>query len=158
MTQENLICGIGIDDWCALAQNGAAPPVMIPLMGNSMLPLIRRNVDPVTIVPLKRPLKKGDVILFTTRPGRYVVHRVWKIRENEVRPFGDHCAHPDPWIPRENVLGQVICFRRNGAKHRLDTAPARLWGRVWMALFPLRMCCRKLKASAGRHYRRIFSK
>ena len=60
MTNANQSRSIGIDAWCVLAKEECAPPVTIPLEGSSMMPLIRRSMDPVTIVPLQRPLKKGD--------------------------------------------------------------------------------------------------
>lgn len=147
-----------MDDWCALAREGSAPPVTIPLQGSSMQPLIRRGTDPVTVVPLSRPLRTGDVVLFTTGPGRYVIHRVWKLRPGNVRTLGDNCWKPEPWLPISAVLGQVVCYTRNGRKHRLDTRGARLWGRVWMAVFPLRRCCMKVRSFAGRCYRKLFRK
>lgn len=147
---------IGIAEWCTLAKEGAAPPVTVCLDGNSMMPLIRRGMDPVTIVPLQHSLKIGDVVLLTTGAERYIVHRVWKICGKNVRTLGDYCVNSDPWIPQEQVLGQVIHYSRNNVKHRLDTTAARLWGRMWMAVFPFRKCCIQLKGIVRRYYRRVF--
>lgn len=156
--QTKLTRSIGIEQWCELSKEGIAPPVTIPLEGSSMKPLIRRGIDPVTIVPLQRPLKKGDVILFTTNPGRFVVHRVWKLKEGYVCPLGDNCWNPDGWIPEENVLGQAVCYVREGRRHRLDTRFARLWGRAWMALFPVRKVYYRARALAGKCYRKLFKR
>lgn len=156
MTQDKFTRSIGIEDWCRLAREGAAPPVTIVLEGSSMQPLIRRGKDPVTIIPLQRPVKIGDVVLFTTGNNRFVVHRVWKLKPGQVRTFGDNCWYPDLWIPDACVLGQVICCSRNGRKIRLDTQASRNWGRFWMALLPMRRCCKKLRSLAGRCYRKIF--
>lgn len=156
MMQTNHIRSISIDAWCVLAKEGSAPPVTIPLEGSSMMPLIRRNVDPVTIVPLQRPLKKGDVVLFTTGKGRYVVHRVWKLEENRLLTIGDNCVNPDGWIPCEAVLGQALSFTRNGRRYRLDTRAARIWGRVWMWMYPARKSYMRLRRFAGRWYRKLF--
>jgi len=154
MTQESQTRSIPMETWCALAREGAAPPVTICLEGESMRPLIRRGKDPVTIIPLSRPLKKGDVVLFRLGE-KYIVHRVWKLRGGRVRTFGDNCWRPDPWIPLEQVLGQVVRYSRGAAQHRLDTPQARAWGRVWMAIHPIRLCYKKLRALAGRCYRKI---
>lgn len=129
---------IPMEQWCALARENVAPPVTICLEGESMRPLIRKGRDPVTIVPVRGELKKGDVVLFTLGDGRYVVHRVWRLREGLVRTLGDNCVNPEPWFPRAQVLGQVVRFSRNGHAFRLDTPAARAFGRVWMALFPIR--------------------
>lgn len=147
---------IPMEQWCALAQENAAPPVTICLEGESMRPLIRKGRDPVTIVPVRGALKKGDVVLFTLGDGRYVVHRVWRLREGLVRTLGDNCVNPEPWFPRTQVLGQVIRFSRNGHAFRLDTFAARAFGRVWMALFPIRRGYKRLRALAGRIYRKVF--
>ena len=144
-----------MQQWCELAAQGAAPPVSICLEGDSMRPLIRRGRDPVTIVPIDANLRIGDVVLFTLGDGRYVVHRVRRLAGDRVQTLGDHCLNPEPWFPRVQVLGRVICFRRNGRMHRLDTRMARAVGRAWMAMLPLRRSCMRMRAIAGRCYRRI---
>ena len=156
MMNDKQIRAIGITEWCALAREGSAPPVTICLEGSSMMPLIRRGKDPVTIAPLQRPVRIGDVVLFTTGADRYVVHRVWKISGKKIRTLGDNCVYPDPWINEDCVLGQAIVYSRNHVKHRLDTTAARLWGRAWMAVFPLRKCAIRLKGILRRYYRKLF--
>ena len=147
---------IPMEQWCALARENVAPPVTICLEGESMRPLIRKGRDPVTIVPVRGELKKGDVVLFTLGDGRYVVHRVWRLREGLARTLGDNCVNPEPWFPRAQVLGHVVRFSRNGHAFRLDTPAARAFGRVWMVLFPIRRGYKRARALAGRMYRRVF--
>ena len=157
MTQASQTRSIPMEQWCALAREGSAPPVTICLEGDSMRPLIRRGKDPVTIIPLQQPLKKGDVVLFRLGE-RYIVHRVWQLKDGRVRTFGDNCWNPDPWIPENQVLGQVVRFSRAGRAFRLDTPSARAWGRVWMFIHPMRLCYKRLRAFAGRCYRKLFHK
>lgn len=157
MMQASQTRAIPMEQWCALAREGCAPQVTICLEGNSMQPLIRRAKDPVTIVALNRPLIKGDVVLFRLG-GKYIVHRVWKLKDGMVRTFGDNCWNPDPWIPLEQVLGLVVKYRRGGRMHRLDTGAARGWGRLWMSLHPIRRYYKRLRALAGRCYRKAFPK
>ena len=127
---------MSIASWYALAEEGTALPMRIPLEGDSMRPLIRRGRDRVTIVPLTRTLKRGDVVLFESPPGRYVVHRVYRLKEGRVQTLGDHCWNPDPWMPEKQVLGQVVQAERGKMKIPLDTKAARTFGRTWMALLP----------------------
>lgn len=157
MTQETQTRSIPMEHWCTLAREGAAPPVTIFLEGDSMRPLIRRGRDPVTVVPLQRELKKGDVVLFKLGE-RYIVHRVWRMKDRFVQTFGDNCWNPEPWFPQEQVLGQVVRLVRNGRTVRLDTPAARAWGRGWMAIHPVRKCYKRLRALAGRCYRKVFPK
>nr|MBR4281481.1 S24/S26 family peptidase [Clostridia bacterium] len=155
MTQETLTRAIPMATWCRMAQEGAAPPVTICLEGDSMRPLIRRGRDPVTIIPLTRELQRGDVVLFRLGE-RYIVHRVWKLAEGRVRTFGDNCFAPEPWIPMDQVLGLVVKYSREGRVHRLDTPAARAWGRAWLAVHPIRNVFKRLRAFAGRCYRKVF--
>lgn len=157
MAQSPLIRTLPMAQWISLAREGVAPPVTIPLEGDSMRPLIRRGKDPVTIIPLNRPPKKGDVVLFVLGD-RYIVHRLWKIKGDSVRTLGDNCWNPEPWFPRAQVLGLAAKYSRGGKARRLDTPWARAWGRGWMAVYPIRLCYKRLKALAGRCYRKIFPK
>ena len=147
-----------IDQWHEMGQAGAMIPVTITLAGDSMRPLIRRDRDRVTIVPMNREPMIGDIVLFQGGPDRYVVHRVYRLRDGWVQTLGDNCWNPDPWIPENQVLGLVVKYARDGRGHRLDTPQARAWGRAWMAIHPIRLCYKRLRALAGRCYRKIFPK
>lgn len=150
-----LVRSISMEQWCALAKTGAAPAVTTTLYGDSMRPLIRREKDEVTIQPLCRKLKRGDIVLFRSGYGRYVVHRVWKLREQQIQTLGDNCWEPDPWIPYDQVLGLAVCMKRNKRVIQLDHVVARSAGRVWMALRPLRNRFRNGKSRVGRVLRKI---
>lgn len=158
MIQQNRTRSIPIELWCEMAREGAAPQVTICLEGDSMRPLIRRGCDPVTIIPLSHELRTGDVVLFTLGDGRYVVHRIWKLRDGYVRTLGDNCRYPEPWFPREQVLGYVARFSRNGRVHRLDTPAARIWGRLWMAAYPMRFFYGGCRRFAGRCARKLLGR
>ena len=146
---------MSIAQWHALAKDGPAPPMCVPLEGDSMRPLIRRGRDRVTIVPLTRPLKRGDVVLFEAPPGRYVVHRVYRLRDGFVQTLGDHCWNPDVWIPERQVLGQAVQAERGRMRIPLDSALARGWGCCWMALLPGRRVYFKLRHRCGDALRRM---
>lgn len=146
---------ISIARWHSLVQRGTVLPMNIPLEGDSMRPLIRRSQDPVFIVPLTRPLKCGDVVLFEAPPGRYVAHRVRRIKDSYVQTLGDYCWNPDPWIPSSAVLGVAVTVERNGRRIPLDNSLARTLGCVWMAGLPLRRGYWRCRALAGRCLRKI---
>lgn len=146
---------MSIAQWHALARDGPAPPMCIPLEGDSMRPLIRRGRDRVTIVPLTRPLKRGDVVLFEFPTGRYVVHRVYRLRDGFVQTLGDHCWNPDPWMPERQVLGQVVQAERGRMRILLDSGAERAFGRLWMALLPLRRSYFALRHLAGQVLRQL---
>lgn len=152
---DTAVRSIGMEQWCDLAKTGAAPSVTTRLCGDSMRPLIRREKDEVTIQPLYRNLKRGDIVLFRSGYGRYVVHRVWKLQEQRVQTVGDNCWEPDPWMPYEHVLGLAVCMKRNGRSIRLNNAIVRGIGRAWMRLRPLRNMLRSSKSRVGRMIRKV---
>ena len=115
---------VSIAQWHALAQRGTVLPMRIPLEGDSMRPLIRRGRDLLFFVPLARPLRRGDVVLFEAPPGRYVAHRVRRIKGSDVQTLGDHCWNPDPWIPSAAVLGMAT-VERGSRRIPLDSPLAR---------------------------------
>ena len=141
---------LSIAQWYALCQSGTVLPMCIPLDGNSMRPLIRRRSDRVSIVPLTRSLLRGDVVLFEHPAGRYVVHRIYRMRDDSVQTLGDHCWNPDPWMPKSCALGLAVLLERNGRRIRLDHPAAQLLGRVWMAGLPIRRGWWQCRALAGR--------
>lgn len=141
---------VSIQQWAEWVRSGAAPTVTIRLDGDSMRPLIRRNRDAVTLQPLTRPLKCGDVVLFRSGTGQYVVHRVWKLCGQSVRTLGDNCWNPDPWMDAGQVLGIVVSVKRNMRVWKLNTRLSRSLGRTWMALRPLRNLWRMGKNRARR--------
>ncbi len=146
---------LSIAQWHALAGEGTAIPMRIPLDGDSMRPLIRRGRDMVTIVPLARAARRGDVVLFRAGDGRYVVHRVYRLAPGRVRTLGDHCAHPDPWMPESRVLGLAVLAERGALRLKLDAPAARAYGRAWMALLPARRMYLRGRSLAGRALRKM---
>lgn len=132
------IRSISVEDWHALATEGSDIPITVCLNGDSMGPLIRKNKDKVTILPLRRAARAGDIVLFADSTGRYVVHRVWKCSEDRVITLGDHCKRPDPPLQCWQVWGLVTQVKRGNRNIPVDNPIARRLGKLWMALLPFR--------------------
>ncbi len=147
---------LNIEEWHRLGREGNVLPVTITLEGDSMRPLIRRGRDKVTIVPLMRELKIGDVVLFKGGEKRYVVHRVRGIDANGwVCTLGDNCWNDDGWMPSELIWGLVVRMERGGRTYTLDSDAARRWGRVWMRIHPMRMFYRRWRGRAAKVVKKI---
>ncbi len=110
----------------------------IQLHGNSMRPLVRKERDDVTIAPLTRPLRRGDVVLFQARDGRYTVHRVIRCLPAQILTQGDHCRCPDLPTPLEDVFGLVIQVTRGKLRLPINNAFFRFCGLFWIRLLPVR--------------------
>lgn len=144
---------ISIEQWRRLVADGAELAVHIPLNGVSMQPLVRRLRDRVTIIPIRRPLRKGDIVLFQRADGVYVVHRLIAIGEQTVQTLGDNCPSPDSPIPVSSVLGIVTYVQRGKRRLHVDSSAWRLAGRIWSAIRPIRKglhICRRAAKRVGR--------
>ena len=130
---------LSIEQWLELTKEGVVLPVHITLNGDSMRPLIRKGKERVTILPLNRPPAIGDIVLFHDRINdRYVVHRVYRIDGDKVQTLGDFCVHPDRWMESSQVYGMVTEIYYRTRCFSTDSKFSRVFGRVWMAIRPIR--------------------
>lgn len=128
---------ISILEWNKLANEGTAPPVRIQLNGVSMYPLIRMNLDYVTVASISDTLATGDVVLFKNRDtNRYVVHRIWKVEDGKVLIWGDNCPQPDGWYQMNEVLGKVVKIERGKRIIHPNPNTGLRWAKIWHKVRP----------------------
>lgn len=133
---------------------------MGPPAGISMWPMLRNRHDVMMVVPAKGELHRYDVALYRRRE-KYVLHRVVGHYERGSEKgyviCGDNCVTLE-YIPREDVLGVLIGFYRDG--RRIDCTTSRAYHaymKLWVALFPTRKVCKGANAAARRAAKRVLS-
>lgn len=133
---------LSVAQWHELAQKGTILPMRIPINGVSMYPLIRRNRDMVSILPIQEEPAVGDIVLFSDPQAkeRYVLHRLWRIEQDRVQTWGDNCDGPDRWMPRECLWGKAVLIERGRLRIRPDTGRGLLLARLW---HPAGRCLRR---------------
>ncbi|MEH7495079.1 signal peptidase I [Neobacillus niacini] len=111
----------------------------LPSFGNSMYPIIQQGNLCRFVHCQTTLLKKGDVILFYTKTGQLIAHRLVSIKiVNNQRIFqlkGDTNLGFDQLIGEDQILGKLVRVQK---KHRIVTSEARLarcWGKVILS-FP----------------------
>ena len=137
---------ISVDDWQKRCKSGENVSADVNLVGVSMYPLTRSHGDAVRIVPVRRKLVLGDVVMFHTRKGKIVTHRVFKLEDNKLQTWGDNCEKPDPAIPYAYVYGLVTHVRRKGRLIYVDTPAWRLYGRIVRRFAPVRRLYKKTRS------------
>ena len=106
--------------------------------GNSMYPTLRHRADVVNLIPVCRPLKRGDLILYRRENGQYILHRIVTKPKNGCF----FCTGDNQWelesVTDCQVLALVDGFRRSGRACSENSGRYRTWVAVWVWLRPVR--------------------
>jgi len=147
-----------IDEWHHLAQSGRPLPMRIPINGVSMFPLVRRNRDMVTIMPISGPLTVGDIVVFHDPTGkRYVLHRVIELSGDTVLTRGDNCVTPDRRMPLSDVWGKAVLIERGKRLLRPDPVKGLKHAKAWYKLGPVHRLGMRYLSAIARRVKRLFS-
>ena len=109
--------------------------VTIPVVGSSMTPFLVGDRDSVHLVPIhRRNLKPGDIVLYQRDNGRYILHRIFRLRGGSYDMLGDAHDMIERGIRREQIFGVVnACIRKEKT-----VLPGSFWwaffARVWPRL------------------------
>lgn len=109
----------------------------LPFRGISMLPMLRQGKDQVELSPLPEKLKKYDLPIYQYPSGKYVMHRVVKVRQDGYVCLGDN-TYSYEYIKPDQMIAVVSAFRRGDKRICVDAPGYRLYCRVWCALYPVR--------------------
>lgn len=112
-----------------------------PNVGDSMLPLLRQGRDLMVIE--KRPdgrCKRYDAVLYKRPNGKYVMHRILKVRKDDYVICGDNRWKREFGVPDEWILGVLTAVIRDG-KERLSVTSGkyRLYVHLWCDLYWIRV-------------------
>ena len=84
-------------------------------VGYSMYPLIKSREDILHIISATE-FRKGDVALYKTEDGKYILHRILKTKKGQVILAGDHNPFLDKKVPYSNLLGICIEISKKDGK------------------------------------------
>ena len=125
--------------------------------GFSMWPLFRTHRDIVYIAKADKPLKRGDVALYTGGDGKYILHRVLRVKDKEYLIRGDNTYRIEH-VPHECVIGVLMEFDRKGKHHTTSDFSYRFYSALWMLLYPFRFVAYHTARALWRLYKRLFKK
>lgn len=98
--------------------------------GNSMLPFIRGGKDSV-VLKKKPAVEAGDIVLVRL-PGRYVLHRVIRIDNEELTLMGDGNVSGTEHCSLQDVMGTVTAIHKGNR----TVIPGS--GSFWRSIKPIR--------------------
>lgn len=80
--------------------------------------------------PLPETLKKYDIPFYQRPGGKPVLHRIVEVGQTYTC-VGDNQFQTEPGVTREQMIGVVTGFIRNGRVHSVDEPAYRLYCRLW---------------------------
>ncbi len=122
--------------------------------GTSMRPLLKTGRDVVVIEVPKGELRRFDVALYRYPSGKYVLHRVIRVKADEYLIRGDN-TYVIEHIPKEWVLGVLVRFNRKGKSHSVTERPYRVYVALWSFIYPVRHLLYAVRRLCGRLYHRL---
>lgn len=113
--------------------------VQIQPKGTSMYPMFISGRDwAVLKKAYPDACRKGDVILYRSEQGILVLHRIYKINNEEFYTVGDNLCTIEGPICDSQVIGILIGFIRRNRYVSSDNLFYVFISRLWMMLFPVR--------------------
>lgn len=108
-------------------------------IGTSMMPLLRQNRDLMVIEKKKiERCKKYDAVLYKRPNGKYVLHRIIKVRKSDYVICGDHCYRKEYGITDGQIIGVLKAVVRDGKTISVDDRKYLLYVHLWCDLFYIR--------------------
>ena len=126
-----------------LAQGHTA--VAVPVAGGSMVPFLHSG-DTVYLDVPDRPLKRGDIVLYTRENGRYILHRIVRVRSDGSFLMAGDAQQALELLPsRDRIHAIVTSARHKGVLCRPGSLRWWAYRHLWLWLRPLRHVLLKLR-------------
>lgn len=126
-----------LDAVCEMLQQGETS-VVVPVAGDSMTPFLHHG-DTVYLDLPGRPLKRGDIVLYTRAGGRYILHRIYKVnKDGSFLMVGDAQQVLEKIPSRGQIHALVTSARHEGKLIRPGQPRWWVYQHIWMWLLPHR--------------------
>jgi len=113
--------------------------VKMTVTGNSMYPFLRHLKDSVLLVhPSQCPIKKGRIVLVCRPDGRYILHRIVKLRDGCFWMLGDAQTEMEGPYSVDCIIAAAQIIFRNKKNISFDAIPIRFALFLWQLLKPAR--------------------
>lgn len=120
--------------------------------GYSMSPFLKDRRDTVVILPPPEKIKKYDVVLYRYKE-RYVLHRVVRVRGDELVMCGDNRTEREYGITVSEIIGVLSEVYRGDKKVKLNGVGYQIYKRCAVLGFYPRRLWRTFKGFCGRKKR-----
>lgn len=118
--------------------------------GISMRPTIKQGVDSVELSAPKR-LKKYDIVLYRRPTGKYVIHRIMKIKDDRVTLCGDNQVALEKGVDVNDILAKVIGIYKGERLFNNTDFSYKLYSFFWANTRIIRRVYRGFKRRIKKH-------
>lgn len=112
--------------------------VSLLVAGSSMSPFLVHQRDYIYFKKPDRELRKGDMVFYQRRSGQYVMHRIWKVKNNQYYIVGDAQKEIEGPLERDQIFALITKVQRKGKM----ISPGNFWWwffeRVWINIVLVR--------------------
>lgn len=125
---------ISVDDLAELvvSQIERNQSVWITVSGNSMYPLFISGRDEVCLEKSKK-YKRNDIV-FYNNSGKWMLHRIIKIKGNAVSCKGDNVKAFEPPVRLNDIVAKVVKFKRKNKVYSTKGFKYKAFVFVWFKL------------------------
>lgn len=140
----------------------AGREVIVFTTGTSMEPLLydkrKKNATHVLVKPITEALSEGDLPLILLKDGRYMIHRIIRVIEEDGNIFyqtrGDNCIGSER-VAKEEVLGVVTEIYRKKKTIRVTDRGYLLYAKFRVGTYFVRRAFWKMKVLLSKIKRKI---
>jgi len=112
--------------------------VSMLISGNSMSPFLIHERDYICFKKPDRELRAGDMVFYQRPTGRFVMHRIWKVKPDGYYIVGDAQTEIEGPVKEEQIFAIITRVKRGGKW----IVPGDFWWwffeKVWIRMIPLR--------------------
>jgi len=108
------------------------------ISGDSMTPFLIHERDAICFRKPDTPLRAGDMVFFQRDNGRYVMHRICRIRPDGYYLAGDAQTAIEGPIRRDQIFARITRVRRKGTWLQPGCFWWEFFAHVWIRIIPLR--------------------
>ncbi len=108
----------------------AGQSVEIIVTGNSMSPLFVSGRDKVVLSPIKK-LKRKQICFYRRDDETYVLHRIIKIKNNEIFCVGDNQTIIEGQLRPDQFIAVVTSFTRKNKVYSVNSFWHKFYSFIW---------------------------
>ena len=119
-----------------IAEEGKVVSMLIA--GSSMAPFLCHNRDYIYFTKPERELRRGDMVFYQRDSGRYVMHRIYKVKPDGYYMVGDAQTQIEGPLRREQIVAVITQVKRAGKMIRPGDFWWEFFEHIWIRIVPAR--------------------